>query len=73
VLPNLETIVARLKLRHFRLLIAIDDHGTLLKAANAVGHQPDATKARRKSRRQSAARSTCGPIAAFAPTSLAID
>lgn len=46
MLPNLESIVARLKLRHFRLLIAIDDHGALLKAANAVGiSQPGATKA----------------------------
>ncbi|TPJ18861.1 LysR family transcriptional regulator [Mesorhizobium sp. B2-7-3] len=46
MLPNLESISTRLKLRHFRLLIAIDDHGSLLKAADAVGiSQPGATKA----------------------------
>lgn len=43
---DLEPMLARLKLRHFRLLTAINDHGSLLKAAEAVAiSQPGATKA----------------------------
>lgn len=46
MLPELEPMLARLKLRHFRLLTAIADHGSLLKAADAVAiSQPGATKA----------------------------
>lgn len=46
MLPSLESIAARLRLRHFRLLVAIDDHGSLLKAAESVSiSQPGATKA----------------------------
>jgi DNA-binding transcriptional LysR family regulator len=46
MLSSLDFIAARLKLRHFRLLISIDEHGALLKAADAVGFsQPGATKA----------------------------
>lgn len=46
MLPNLESISARLRLKHFRLLVAIDDHGSLLKAAESVAiSQPGATKA----------------------------
>ncbi|GGK46057.1 LysR family transcriptional regulator [Salinarimonas ramus] len=46
MLPDIEPMLARLKLRHFRLLTAIDDNGSLLRAAEAVGiSQPGATKA----------------------------
>ena len=46
MLPTLESMAARLRLRHFRLLIAIDDHGSVQKAAEAVAlTQPGATKA----------------------------
>jgi DNA-binding transcriptional LysR family regulator len=46
MLPEIEPMLVRLKLRHFRLLSAIDEHGSLLKAANAVAiSQPGATKA----------------------------
>jgi len=46
MLPSLDSITYRLRLRHFRLLIAIDDHGSIQKAAEAVAlTQPGATKA----------------------------
>jgi molybdate transport repressor ModE-like protein len=46
MLPEIEPMLVRLKLRHFRLLSAIEEHGSLLKAANAVAiSQPGATKA----------------------------
>lgn len=46
MLPTLNSMAARLRLRHFRLLIAIDDHGSVQKAAEAVAlTQPGATKA----------------------------
>lgn len=46
MLPDIEPMLVRLKLRHFRLLSAIEEHGSLLKAANAVAiSQPGATKA----------------------------
>lgn len=46
MLPTLESMAARLRLRHFRLLIAIDDLGSVQKAAEAVAlTQPGATKA----------------------------
>lgn len=46
MIPSLESITARLRLRHFRLLIAIDEHGSLIKAAESVSiSQPGATKA----------------------------
>lgn len=46
MLPTLASMAARLRLRHFRLLIAIDDHGSVQKAAEAVAlTQPGATKA----------------------------
>jgi DNA-binding transcriptional LysR family regulator len=46
MLPTLDSMAARLRLRHFRLLIAIDDHGSVQKAAEAVAlTQPGATKA----------------------------
>lgn len=47
--PSLTSIASRLRLKHFRLLVAIDDHGSLLKAASAVAmSQPGATKALRE-------------------------
>ena len=46
MLPSLDSMAARLRLRHFRLLTAIDEHGTILKAAEHVAlSQPGATKA----------------------------
>ena len=46
MLPSLESMTSRLRLRHFRLLMAIADHGSILKAAEAVAlTQPGATKA----------------------------
>ncbi len=46
MLPSLDSMAARLRLRHFRLLMAIDEHGSILKAAEAVAlTQPGATKA----------------------------
>ncbi|KKB09129.1 LysR family transcriptional regulator [Devosia chinhatensis] len=46
MLPSLDSMTSRLRLRHFRLLMAIDEHGTILKAAEAVAlTQPGATKA----------------------------
>ena len=46
MLPSLNSIFARLRLKHFKLLTAIDDHRSLLKAAEHVAmSQPGATKA----------------------------
>lgn len=46
MLPTLTSIVSRLRLKHLQLLIAMDDHGTVLKAAEKVSiSQPGATKA----------------------------
>lgn len=43
--PDIEPMLVRLRLRHFRLLTAIAEHGSLLKAADAVAiSQPGATK-----------------------------
>ena len=45
-LPPLASIVSRLRLKHLQLLIALDDCGTVLKAAEVVSiSQPGATKA----------------------------
>src|SRR3546814_426692 len=46
MLPSLNSMVSRLRLKHFRLLVALDDCGSLLKAAEYVAlSQPGATKA----------------------------
>ncbi|MGX1100924.1 LysR family transcriptional regulator [Amorphus sp. MBR-141] len=46
MLPSLNSMVSRLRVKHFRLLVAIDDHGSILKAAEQVAlSQPGATKA----------------------------
>ncbi|MFG1466700.1 LysR family transcriptional regulator [Xanthobacter sp. DSM 24535] len=46
MLPSLGSMISRLHLRHLRLLIALDDLGSLLKAAEQVGlSQPGASKA----------------------------
>ncbi len=46
MLPSLTTIASRLRLKQLRLLIALDEHGSLHKAAEAVAiTQPGATKA----------------------------
>lgn len=46
MLPSLNSIISRLRLKHLRLLVALDDHGSLLKAAEQVAlSQPGATKA----------------------------
>lgn len=46
MLPPLTAITARLRLKHFRLLVAIDECGTLLAAADRISmSQPAATKA----------------------------
>lgn len=46
MLPSLATINSRLRLKQLRLLIALDDYGSLHKAAEAVAiTQPGATKA----------------------------
>src|SRR3546814_18329918 len=46
MLPSLNSMVSRLRLKHFRLLVALDDCGSLLKAAEYVAlRQPGATKA----------------------------
>src|SRR5450830_408857 len=45
-LPSLHSIVSRLRLKQLRLLVALDDHGSLLKAAQQVTlTQPGASKA----------------------------
>lgn len=44
--PTLNSIVSRLHVKQLRLLVALADHGSLLKAANQVGlTQPGASKA----------------------------
>ncbi|WP_313519388.1 LysR family transcriptional regulator [Pseudomonas sp.] len=46
MIPSLSTISSRLRLRQLRLLIALDEHGSLHKAAERVSiSQPGATKA----------------------------
>lgn len=46
MLPSLTTIISRLRLKQLRLLIALDEFGSLHKAADAVAiTQPGATKA----------------------------
>lgn len=46
MLPTLDSMATRLRMRHFRLLIALDEHRTILKSAEAVAlTQPGATKA----------------------------
>ena len=46
MLPSLTTIISRLRLKQLRLLIALDDFGSLHKAAESVAiTQPGATKA----------------------------
>lgn len=46
MLPSLNSIISRLHLKQLRLLIALDDHGSLLKAAEQVAlTQPGASKA----------------------------
>ena len=46
MIPSLETIISRLRLKHLRLLVALNTHGSLLKAAEQVAlSQPGATKA----------------------------
>jgi DNA-binding transcriptional LysR family regulator len=46
MLPSLTSIVSRLHLKQLRLLVALDDHGSLLKAAEQVAlTQPGASKA----------------------------
>ena len=46
MLPPLNSIISRLRLKHFRLLVALDDCGSLVKAAEQVAlSQPGATKA----------------------------
>ncbi|TCT04222.1 LysR family transcriptional regulator [Aquabacter spiritensis] len=46
MLPSLSFIASRLRLKHIRLLVAIDDEGSILRAAKQVAlSQPGATKA----------------------------
>jgi DNA-binding transcriptional LysR family regulator len=46
MLPSLSSILSRLRMKHVRLLVALGDHGSLLKAAEHVGlTQPGASKA----------------------------
>ena len=46
MLPSLSSIASRLRLKHVRLLVAIDDEGSILRAAKQVAlSQPGATKA----------------------------
>lgn len=48
-LPSLATIASRLRLKQLRLLIALDNHGSLHKAADEIAiSQPGATKALRE-------------------------
>ncbi|OXS14586.1 LysR family transcriptional regulator, partial [Zobellella denitrificans] len=45
MLPSLTSILSRLRLKHMQLLVAIEDHGSLHKAARAISiSQPGATK-----------------------------
>lgn len=49
MLPNVDSIVARLRLKQLRLLIALDEHGSLHRAADQMAlTQPGATKALRE-------------------------
>ncbi|CDY75183.1 Transcriptional regulator, LysR family [Caballeronia glathei] len=49
MLPNVDSIAARLRLKQLRLLIALDDHGSLHRAADEMSlTQPGATKALRE-------------------------
>ncbi|MBP0590902.1 LysR family transcriptional regulator [Paraburkholderia sp. LEh10] len=49
MLPNVDSIVARLRLKQLRLLIALDEHGSLHRAADEMAlTQPGATKALRE-------------------------
>ena len=46
MLPSLTSILSRLRLKHMQLLVAIEDHGSLHKAARSISiSQPGATKA----------------------------
>src|SRR6478672_4311663 len=46
MLPPLNSMLSRLRLKQLRLLVALDDHGSLLRAAERVGiTQPGASKA----------------------------
>ncbi|MEO8523225.1 MAG: LysR family transcriptional regulator [Caldimonas sp.] len=46
MIPSLASIISRLRLKHLRLLVALDDQGSLLKAAEQIAiSQPGATKA----------------------------
>lgn len=46
MLPSLNSIISRLRLKQLRLLVALDEHGSLIKAAEHVGlTQPGASKA----------------------------
>jgi hypothetical protein len=48
-LPTVDTIVTRLRLKQLRLLIALDEHGSLHRAADEMTlTQPGATKALRE-------------------------
>ena len=45
MIPSVDAMASRIKLKHFKLLIAIDDHGSLLRAAQSQAmSQPGATK-----------------------------
>ncbi|CAL8476116.1 LysR family transcriptional regulator [Caballeronia sp. S22] len=49
MLPNADSIAARLRLKQLRLLIALDDHGSLHRAADEMAlTQPGATKSLRE-------------------------
>lgn len=49
ILPNADSIAARLRLKQLHLLIALDDHGSLHRAADEIAlTQPGATKALRE-------------------------
>ncbi|MDR5754053.1 MULTISPECIES: LysR family transcriptional regulator [unclassified Caballeronia] len=49
MLPNVDSIAARLRLKQLRLLIALDEHGSLHRAADEMAlTQPGATKALRE-------------------------
>lgn len=45
-LSSIDTVISRLRFRHLRLLVALDEHGSLLRAAEQVAlTQPGASKA----------------------------
>ncbi len=49
MIPTLPSIISRLRLKQLRLLIALSDHGSLIKAAESIHMtQPGATKALRE-------------------------